>query len=126
MATPTRKRTSTRATNGAKITADVPRWSTEDSLAEFEAREHVFSIDDVDYTMPVVCSASVAIEYVAIARSQGLDAAFEYGCRELLGDDEYQRVIHWPGLKGEHITFLTKVVDDKMVEALGGPKDTTS
>jgi len=117
-----RKRTTTRATNGHKVTADVPRWSTEESLAEFEPREHVFSIDDTDYTMPVLCSAAVAVEYVAIARKQGMDEAFEFGARALLGDADYEQVIKWRGLKGEHVAFLTKVVDDKMLGALG-PKD---
>lgn len=118
MATSTTRRRSPR-TNGAKVPTDVPRWSTEESAAEFEPREHVFSIDDTDYTMPVHCSASLAVEYCRIARERGLDPAFEYGARALLGDDEYEAVIHWPGLKGEHVAFLSKVVDDKMMGALG-------
>lgn len=106
-------------TNGAKVPAGIPRWSTEESVAEFEPREHVFSIDDTDYSMPVLCSAAVAIEYVRIASSQGLNQAFFYGLRALLGDEEYEQVIHWPGLNADRAAFLAKVVDDKMMAAIG-------
>lgn len=116
MASTTTRRRNPR-TNGQ--TPAVPHWSTAESLPEFEPREHVFSIDDTNYTMPVQCSASIAIEYLKIARERGADAAFEYGARVLLGDDEYEQVIHWPGLKGEHAAFLATVVDSKMMGAIG-------
>jgi hypothetical protein len=118
-----RKRTTARATSSPRNTASAaPRWSTEESVAEFEPREHVFSIDDTDYTMPVLCTASIAIQYTAIARERGLDPAFLYGLRALLGDDDFEQVINWKGMTAKHVAFLTSVVDDKMFQAVGGPK----
>lgn len=118
-----RKRATTRTASSPRNAASAaPHWSTEESVAAFEPREHVFSIDDTDYTMPALCSAATAIQYTEIARQRGLDPAFLYGLRALLGDEPFEQVINWAGMKAEHVAFLTKVVDDKMYGALGGPK----
>lgn len=100
--------------------ADAPIWSDDD--ADFTPREHVFSIGTVDYTMPIECSAAQGWQYACIVRQLGADAGFDWGGRELLGEDEYQQVLSWPHLTAERFQWLVAVVNTKLMAAVNDPK----
>lgn len=102
---------------------DAPTWSAD---VDFSPREHVFSIGPVDYTMPVTCSAAQGWQYAVIVRKFGADAGFEWGARELLGEDEYSQVMTWDGLTPERFNFLVKVVTGKLLAAMSDPKAATA
>lgn len=83
---------------------------------------HLFTLDDVDYMVPLHPSAGVALEYIE-RRAANPSAANVWIMRELIGAEGYEALKGWKGLTGD---ILGQVIDNVVGLVLGAMEETTT
>lgn len=76
---------------------------------EAAERIPIFSIDEVEYTIPKVVDGAAVLRYLDAAAERGFEAAVADLLRELVGDEGYEALVSFEGLKPDE---LAQVFDD--------------
>jgi len=80
--------------------------------------KELFSIDGRIYTMPVEVSASVALQYLHVARAEGETASISWVMEEVLGTEAYDALRKCRALKPHQLQAVIKVVTETVMGAL--------
>jgi myo-inositol catabolism protein IolC len=89
-----------------------------DSNAVNTEVKDIFSIDGRWYTMPVEVSASVALQMLHIARTEGQEAAISWTMEEVLGTEAYDALRNCRALKSHQLQSIIKVVTETVMGAM--------
>lgn len=89
-----------------------------DSNAVNTEVKDLFSIDGQVYTMPVEVSASVALQMLHIARTEGQEAAISWTMEEVLGTEAYDALRKCRALKSHQLQAVIKVVTETVMGAM--------
>jgi len=82
------------------------------------AVKDLFSIDGRVYTMPAEVSASVALEMLHRARTEGEQAAVSWVMEEVLGKEAYDALRTCKALKAHQLQAVIQVVTENVMGAM--------
>jgi hypothetical protein len=92
--------------------------TTEDESQEPQERIPVFTLDDVEYTMPAHIPASMSLRVLDMIRRVGQEAAVSWVLEEVLGDEAYQALLNCRSLKPSQLLAVMAVVQDHVLGAM--------
>lgn len=78
----------------------------------------LFSIDGKVYTMPSEVSASVAVQMLHVARTEGQESAVSWVLEEVLGTEAYDALRKCRALKAHQLQAIIKVVTETVMGAM--------
>lgn len=78
----------------------------------------LFSIDGRVYSMPIEVSASVALQMLHVARTEGEQAAVSWVMEEVLGTEAYDALRTCKALKPHQLQAVIKVVTETVMGAM--------
>lgn len=78
----------------------------------------LFSIDGRVYSMPVEVSASVALQMLHVARTEGEQSAVSWVMEEVLGTEAYDALRKCRALKPHQLQAVIKVVTETVMGAM--------
>lgn len=104
-----------KASEAASVLARVTPLNLDAEPVPSDEMAHLFTLDDVDYMVPLHPSAGLALDYIE-RRSVNPSAANVWLMRELIGSEGYDALKAWKGLTG---AILTQVIDNVVTLVLG-------
>ncbi len=75
----------------------------------------VFSLDGTVFTMPTVVSASVSLQALHMARTEGQEAAMSWVMEEVLGTEAYDTLRTCKALTGPQLTAIMEAVEEHVL-----------
>ena len=81
-------------------------------------RIHVFTIDDVDYTMDGAPSPALALRMLEMIELKGEEAAMSYAMHEVLGDEAFDALKNCDAITTEQFEAIMEIVGDHVMGAL--------
>jgi hypothetical protein len=95
----------------------VPPEIDSESYVEPEM-EHIFSIDGVQYFMPVSVPPAIALRVLEVIELQGEDAAASYVLHEVLGEEAHTALKNCQAIKSAQLKAIVEVVTERAMGAL--------
>jgi hypothetical protein len=90
-----------------------------DSTSYIEpAMEHIFSIDGVEYFMPVSVPPAIALRVLEVIELQGEEAASSYVLHEVLGDEAHSALKNCTAVTSSQLKAIVEVVTTRAMGAL--------
>jgi hypothetical protein len=88
----------------------------------YAVREPLFRLGGVVYTIPVVCSPGVSLEYLRLTSIAGEPAAVIYAMQKLISAGGYQVLVADETLTAEELAPITSKIVDRVAEGFKIPK----
>lgn len=111
MAATTPRKRAPRAPRVAPAPVGVIQLDEDDAdTSIFEERTALFAVAGVTYEARTTFSASEALRYSRLARTQGLDAAVDFALATALGADGFNALMDYKYLTKEKVTPIIKQV----------------
>lgn len=85
--------------------------SSSDNEDEGIEQIHAFSIDDTDYYVPTAVPFHHSVKAMEIFTQRGEPAAVAYTLRIVLGDEGYEALMAYEGLKEEEFEAIVKLAN---------------
>lgn len=88
----------------------------------YDAREPLFRLGGVVYTIPVVCSPGVSLEYLRLTSIAGEPAAVIYAMQKLISAGGYQALVSDETLTASELAPITSKIISRVAEGFKIPK----
>lgn len=85
-------------------------------------REVLFSIDDVDYTIPVRFSANVALQFARTTLLRGPEIAVSWALETALGERGHAALMAYDDLEPEHLEIIVTTICTRIAAGMEAPK----
>jgi hypothetical protein len=84
--------------------------------------EVLFSIDGVDYSIPVKFGANVALQFARVVLQRGRDEAVAWALEKALGADGCAALMAFDDLEADDLHKITTVILERMAAGMELPK----
>lgn len=85
-------------------------------------REGLFSIDGVEYTIPVRFGANVGLQFARLTMLRGSDIAVSWALETALGEAGHAALMAYDELKPEQLNKVLEVVLPRIASGMEAPK----
>lgn len=88
-----------------------------------DKRIPLFSIDDVEYSIPARPRMNISLQFMHLTREEGDTAAMDYLLEKLLGEDGYKALREYDDLEPQDFAKITAIASEVALGALELPKE---